>query len=130
MDHFVELAHKKRAEFLDAFVENIKSGNISSVPFKERPVFITPEERVAYESISNKTIAEISQQIQLKLQDIQDTVLQASLEREYTNDFVKSSGKKPLKQAFLDFHKRLQDCIDIQVCQDGLLDAISGDESD
>ena len=130
LDQLVKGANEKRSIYVDAFINHLKSGSSGSVPFKECVLFVTPEERAAYNSIENKTIAEILHQIELKLADIQDPELKASLDSEFKDEFVKPRGKKPLKQAYLDFYAILEECIVLQEDQDELLDSNSGDESD
>ena len=68
--HFIEKAREKQVRYFERYIEHEGTRNIiwTSVPFKEQPIFITKEERAQYESINNKSIADIMEMIDVLIE--------------------------------------------------------------
>ena len=107
--NFCKLAREKRAKFFEVFQAHASDPIHSTLPFKEPPVFVTTNERIDYELIDNKTIAEIKTRIQSLIESINDEDLRHFFEEEYASDFEQKKGKKPVKADYINYYHILSE---------------------
>ena len=131
---FSSQAREKRAMYYDVYqkYEHIRTGTRTTVPFHEAPVFITPQEREEYQSLSNQTIAQLKEIIQNRLQSISVSDVKEVFTESYKTDVTKKKGVK--KQDFLDFVLELNDYLENEQLYlqdiDNIHDIIYNNDSD
>lgn len=124
---FCETAAMKRNKFCDLFIDHHQQPSSKrSVHFDEPPECVTPEERAAYEHISNKPLQKIHIELSVQLELISDIEMRTDFESEYL--LMKKRGA--LKQEYVDFHNVLMEYIELQENTDTVLhdDDITCDE--
>ena len=132
LDHglvdFCAEATRKHQRYIHTFLE--KRENLSRkqcIPFDEPPVFVTPEERAAYEHISNKPVHKIHSEVVSLVESVTDIEMQA----EFNAEYAAMKKRKALKAEYVDFHNLVTEYVELQVCVDDLpVDDVNESSSD
>ena len=121
---FCASATKKQQKFIHVFLENRENlTKKQTIPFDEPPIFVTPDERAAYEHITNKTVAEIHTEIDRHIANIHEIEMQA----EFVANYEQLRAKKAKKPEFADFHDLVKEFVELQVSVEDLPDDLSCD---
>ena len=109
--NFATKAHEKEIVFLDSFVKHMQmpTSSGSSVPYKEPPIFVTPQERKEFSDIKNKTISECVTLIYHKIDEIEEDEMRCNFAQAFDEEIVHKKGRKPVKKDYLDFYALLEE---------------------
>ena len=119
LDHelvaFCSKATKKQQKFLTSFVANHELlHRKQTIPFDEPPVFVTVQERVEHEHISNKPVAKVQSEISNQIALIHSVDMQAEVDAE----FQQMKKRKALKHEFVTLHGLVTEYVELQVTID------------